>query len=53
MKIVEHVGEKYSLSEMDSDDLKSLKRIIRSSCLVDKRNFTRIENEIDQIIKSK
>ena len=51
MKIVEHFGGNYSLSEMTVDDLKSLKNIIRSSCLVDKRNFTGVEKEIDQIIK--
>lgn len=51
MKIIESFGGIYSLSEMDIDELKSLKNIIRSSCLVDKRNFTGVEKQIDQIIK--
>jgi hypothetical protein len=53
MKIFENFNGDYSLCEMDSDDLVSLRNIIRSSCLVDKRNFTKIDNDIKLLIENK
>lgn len=53
MKIICNFDGTFSLNGMNIDDLESFKRIIKTSSLVDKRNFYCVEKDIEQIIQNK
>lgn len=46
-------GLRYSVCCMDETDLLSLREIIKSSCLPEKRNWQGVLSEIDEHLKSK